>query len=69
MILVYIVFRFNVPNAKSNMAIMNIGVPSGFEAQKDGIEGRPFVKRAELSGGRLNIYFDEVCLCLVLVFE
>ena len=42
------------------MAILSIGAPSGFEVLEEGVAATPFVKRTEVSGGRLNIYFDEV---------
>lgn len=42
------------------MAIMSVGAPSGFEPLKDGLEGNSLVKRLEVAGGRLNIYFDDV---------
>ena len=42
------------------MAILSIGAPSGFEVLDEGVAATPFVKRTEVSGGRLNIYFDEV---------
>ena len=43
------------------MAIMSVGVPSGFEPEKEGLESHSLVKRVEMAGGRLIIYFDEVC--------
>ncbi|MEW8546933.1 MAG: hypothetical protein AB2693_25750 [Candidatus Thiodiazotropha sp.] len=49
------------------MAVMDIGVPSGFEASKQGIsavvDGKDLVRRLERRGDRLNIYFDQVILC------
>lgn len=53
-------FSFNVPNSRSNMAIMDIGAVSGFEPQKDMVVKSPLMKRIELLANRLIIYFDEV---------
>ena len=55
-------FRYNIPNRQSNMAIMDIGVVSGFEAEKDKVEKKGLIKRIESASGRLIIYFDEVSL-------
>ena len=46
----------------SNMAIMRVGAPSGFEAQKEGLLGNPLVKKVETAGGQLIIYFDDVSI-------
>ena len=42
------------------MAIVDIGAVSGFEPQKDKVEMSPLIKRLEMPGNRLIIYFDEV---------
>lgn len=52
--------KYNIPNSRSNMAIMDIGVVSGFEPLKDQVVQTPLMKRLELSAGRLIIYFDEI---------
>ena len=49
------------------MAIMRIGAPSGFEAQKAGLEGNSLIKRLETAGGQLIIYFDDVRLIIMLI--
>lgn len=51
---------FNIPNSRSNMAILDIGVVSGFEPQKDQVVMSPLMKRIELVSGRLVTYFDEI---------
>ena len=49
------------------MAIISIGAPSGFEAQKAGLEGNSLIKRLETAGGQLILYFDDVRLIIMLI--
>ena len=46
------------------MAVMSVGVPSGYKASKEGISavvaGKQYVRNVERSGDRLIIYFDQV---------
>lgn len=51
---------FDIPNSRSNMAILDIGGISGFEPMKDLVEMTPLMKRIETSGGRIVIYFEEI---------
>ena len=60
--MIYQTFRFLIPDSMSNMAIMRVGAPSGFEAQKEGLLGNPLVKKVETAGGQLIIYFDDVSI-------
>ena len=53
-------FSFNKIGSGSDMAIVDIGAVSGFEPQKDKVEMSPLIKRLEMPGNRLIIYFDEV---------
>ena len=41
---------------------MRVGAPSGFEAQKEGLQGNSLIKRLETAGGQLIIYFDDVSI-------
>ncbi|XP_045203101.2 alpha-2-macroglobulin-like isoform X2 [Mercenaria mercenaria] len=52
--------RYKGINTNSNMAIMNFGAVSGFKPDKDKVIKTPIMKRLELEGGRLFIYFDQI---------
>ena len=42
------------------MAVLEIGIPSGFIADKESITKHPLLKRRENADGKINLYFDEV---------
>ena len=53
--------RYNIANSRSNMAIMDIGVVSGFVPHLDQVTVSGPYKRKELANQRVVVYFDDVC--------
>lgn len=52
----------------SSMAIVNIRLPSGWEAIKDSIEKlttQVDLKRFEIDQNKINLYFDQVTFSLI----
>ena len=48
---------------ESNMAVMEVELPSGYVADMDSLPGAPDIKRVDTTKGDTNvvIYFDRVC--------
>lgn len=44
----------------SNMAVLEIGIPTGFAADKKSVTQHPLLKRTEDGDGKINLYFDEI---------
>lgn len=44
------------------MAVLEIGIPTGFAADKKSVTQHPLLKRTEDGDGKINLYFDEVKL-------
>jgi len=53
--------RYNIANSRSNMAIIDIGVVSGFVPHLDQVTVSGPYKRKELANQRVIVYFDDVC--------
>ncbi|XP_052282442.1 C3 and PZP-like alpha-2-macroglobulin domain-containing protein 8 [Dreissena polymorpha] len=51
---------YNFPQSGSNMAILDVGFISGFEPEIDKVDVTGNLKRKELAGGRLILYFNEI---------
>ena len=49
------------------MAVLEIGIPSGFIADKKSVTQHPLLKRTEDGDGKLNLYFDEVCMYVCML--
>ncbi|CAG2235743.1 CD109 [Mytilus edulis] len=45
---------------KSGMAILEIGIPTGFQAKPDNITHVPTLKKIEVENRKLILYFDEI---------
>ncbi|KAM4632857.1 CD109 antigen [Polymixia lowei] len=59
---------------KTGMAIMEVGLLSGFSLAQEGIQTNHFIKKVETSDGKVNLYLDsvstmEMCVELPLVLE
>lgn len=48
------------------MAVQEVGVPSGFEIDKDTLKSATAIKRTETQDSKLVLYFDEVSACLAV---
>ena len=44
----------------SNMAVLEIGIPTGFAADKQSVTQHPLLKRTEDGEDKIILYFDEV---------
>lgn len=53
-------YSFKDMNEVSNMAIIEAGPLSGFEAREEDVKTVKFMKSVEMAGGRIVIYFDQV---------
>ncbi|PVD34967.1 hypothetical protein C0Q70_06248 [Pomacea canaliculata] len=47
-------------SGKSGMAVQEVGVPSGFEIDKDTLKSATAIKRTETQDSKLVLYFDEI---------
>ena len=43
------------------MAVLEFGIPTGFEADLESIAGVVEIKRTETANRKVILYFDEVC--------
>ena len=42
------------------MAVLEIGIPTGFAADKQSVTQHPLLKRTEVGEDKIILYFDEV---------
>lgn len=47
------------------MAVLEIGIPTGFAADKKSVTQHPLLKRTEDGDGKINLYFDEVLFSIL----
>ena len=51
------------------MAVLEIGIPTGFAADKKSVTQHPLLKRTEDGDDKINLYFDEVLVSKIHVIR